>query len=78
MFIIVCGLVDRYNNFYFHLFLAAWNQLITLIIMNFNVYNKNTIFNIDLAMKDIMNNAMHMACIELNLMISVIRDQSLI
>ena len=52
--IVVCRRVDRHKSFYFHLFLAAWNQLITLIIMNFNIYNNNTIFNIGLAM--------HMAC----------------
>ena len=46
--ILVCRLVNRHNNFFFHLFLAAWNQLITLIIMNFNVYNKNKIFKIGL------------------------------
>ena len=40
--IVVCRLVDRHNNFYFQLFLAAWNQLITLIILNFNIYDKNT------------------------------------
>ena len=57
--IVICRLVDRRNNFYFHLFLAAWNQLITLVIMNFNIYNNNTIFNIGLAKLDIMNNAMH-------------------
>ena len=57
--IVVCRLVDRHNNFYFYLF---WKQPITLIIMNFNVYNENTIFNIGLAKLDIMNNAMHMAC----------------
>ena len=34
----VCRLVDRRNNFYFHLFLAAWNQLITPIIMNFIIF----------------------------------------
>ena len=45
----VCGLVDRHKNFNFHLFPAAWNQLITLILMNFNIYNNNTIFNIGLA-----------------------------
>ena len=60
--VVVCRLADRHNNFYFHLFLATWNQLITLIIMNFNIYNNNTIFNIGLAKLDIMNNAMHMAC----------------
>ena len=60
--IVVCRLVDRFNNFYFHLFLAAWNQVITLIIMNFNIYNNNTMFNIGLARLDIMNNAMDMAC----------------
>ena len=47
--IVVCRLVDRHNNFYFHLFLAAWNQLITLIMMNFNIYNNDKIFNIGLA-----------------------------
>ena len=30
--------------------------------MNFNVCNKNTIFNIGLAKLDIVNTAMHMAC----------------
>ena len=60
--IVVCRLVVRHNNFYFHLFLAAWNQLITLLIINFNIYNDNTIFNIGLAKLDIMNYAMHMAC----------------
>ena len=60
--IIVSRLVDRHNNFYFHLFQVAWNQLITLIIMNFNIYNNNTIFNIGLAKLDIMNNAMLMVC----------------
>ena len=60
--IIVCRLVDRHKNFYFHLFLAAWNQLIALKIMNFNIYNNNTIFNIGLAKLDIMNYVMHMAC----------------
>ena len=60
--IVLCRLVDRQNNFYFHLFLAAWNQLIALIIINFNIYNNNTIFNIGLAKLDTMNNAMHMAC----------------
>ena len=50
------------QNFYFYLFLAAWNQLTAFIIMNFNIYNNNTIFNIGLAKLDIMNNAMHMAC----------------
>ena len=60
--ILVCRLVDKHNNFYFHLFLAVWNQLITLIIMNFNAYNKNTIFSIGLAKLDIMNNTMHTAC----------------
>ena len=60
--IVVCRLVERHNNFYFHVFLAAWNQLITLIIMNFNIYNNNTIFNIGLAKLGIMDNAMHMAC----------------
>ena len=60
--IIVCRLVDRHKNFYFHLFLAAWNQLITLKIMNFNIYNNNTIFSIGLAKLDIMNYVMHMAC----------------
>ena len=59
--IVVCRLRDRNNNFYFHLLLAAWNQLITLIIMNFKIYN-NTIFNIGLAKLDIMNNAIHMTC----------------
>ena len=59
--IIVCRLVDRHKNFYFHLFLAACNQLITLMIMNFNIYNNNKIFNIDIAKLDIMNNAMLMA-----------------
>ena len=59
--IVVCRLVDRHNNFYFHFFLAARNQLMTLIIMNFNIYNDNTIFNIGLAKLDIMNNAMPMA-----------------
>ena len=39
--IIVSRLVDRQNNFY--LFLVAWNQLITLIIMNSNIYNNNNI-----------------------------------
>ena len=29
--------------------------------MNFNIYNKTTIFNIGLAKLDIMNDAMHMA-----------------
>ena len=60
--IVVCRLVDRHNNFYCHLFLTTWNQLITLIIMNFNIYNNKTIFNIGLTMLDILNNAMHMAC----------------
>ena len=60
--IVVCRLVDRHNNFYFHLFLAALNQLITLIMMNFNIYNSNTIFNIGLAKLDIMNKAMQMTC----------------
>ena len=60
--IVICRLVDRHNNFYFHLFLVAWNQLITLTIMNFNIYINNIIFNIGLAKLDIMNNAMHMAC----------------
>ena len=60
--IVVCKLVDRHNIFYFHLFLAAWNLLITLIIMNINIYNNNTIFNMGLATLGIMNNAMHMAC----------------
>ena len=60
--IVVCTLVDRQNNLYFHLFQAAWNQLITLIIINFNIYNNNTIFNTGQAKLDIMNNAMHMAC----------------
>ena len=55
--IVILRLVDRHNNFYFHLFLTAWNQFITLIIMNFNIYNNNTIFNIGLAKLDIMNNA---------------------
>ena len=68
--------ISRYNNFYFHLFLDAWNQLITLTIMNFNIYNNNTIFNIGLAKLDIMNNAMLMVCIELSSMISVVRGQS--
>ena len=56
--IIVCKLVDRHNNFYFHLFQAAWNQLIT---MYFNIYNNNTIFNIGLTKIGLMKNAMHMA-----------------
>ena len=60
--IVVCRLADRHNNFYFHLFLAAWNQLITLIIMSFNIYNNITIFDIGLAKLDIINNVMHMAC----------------
>ena len=30
--------------------------------MNFNIYNKNTIFKTGLAKLDIMNNAMHMVC----------------
>ena len=30
--------------------------------MNFNVYNKNTIFSIGLAKLDIISNAMYMAC----------------
>ena len=60
--IVVCRLADRDKNFYFHLFVAAWNRLITLIIMNFNIYNKNTIFNIDIAKLDILNNTMHMEC----------------
>ena len=60
--IVVSRLLGRQNNFYFHLFLTVWNQLITLIIMNFNIYNKNTIFNKGLAKLDIMNYAMHMAC----------------
>ena len=30
--------------------------------MNFNIYNKNTIFNVGLAKLDFINNAMHMAC----------------
>ena len=60
--ILVCKLVDRHNNFYFHLFLAAWNQLITFIIMNFIINYNNTIFNTGLAKLDIMNNAMHMTC----------------
>ena len=60
--IVVCRLVERHNNFYFHLFLAAWNQLIILIIMNFNIFNNKTIFNIGVAKLDIMNNAMHLAC----------------
>ena len=60
--IVVCRLVDRHNNFYFHLFLANWNQFITLIIMNFNIYDNNTIFYIGLAELDIIYNAMHMAC----------------
>ena len=47
--IVVCRLVDRHSNFYFYLFLAAYNQLIIVIIMNFNIYNNNTIFNIGLA-----------------------------
>ena len=59
--ILVCRLVDRHNNFYFHLFLVAWNQSITLIIMNFNIYNTNIILiNIGLAKLDInYNNKMH-------------------
>ena len=60
--IAVFRLVDRHNNFYFHLFLAVWNQFITLIIMNFNIYNNKIIFNICLAKLEIMKNAMHMAC----------------
>ena len=60
--IVVCRLVGRHNNFYFYLFLAAWNQLITLIIMNFNIYYNNSIFNIGLAKLNIMNNTMYMAC----------------
>ena len=62
--IVVCRLVDRHNNFYFHLFLvASWKQLefITLIIKNFNIHNNNTIFNTSLIKLDIMNNAMHTA-----------------
>ena len=59
--IVVCRLVDRHNNFYFHLFLAVWNQLIKLIIKNFNIYNNNTVLNISLAKLDIMNYAVHMA-----------------
>ena len=59
--IVVCRLVNRHYNFYFDLFLFAWNQLITLIIINFNIYNKSTIFNIGLAKLDIMNSATHMA-----------------
>ena len=60
--IVICRLVDRHKNFYFHLFLAAWNQLITLIIMNFNIHNNNTIFSIGLTKQDIMKNAMHLTC----------------
>ena len=60
--IVVSRLENRHNNFYFHLFLTAWNQLITLIIMNFTIYNYNTVFNIGLAKLDITNNAMHTAC----------------
>ena len=82
--IVVCRLVDKHNNFYFLLFLAARNQLITLINMNFNIYNNNTIFNTGPAKLNIMNNAMHMACksmqctwhVELSSMISIVRDQS--
>ena len=60
--IVICSLVNRHNNFYFHLFLAAWHQLLTLIIMNLYIYVKNTIFNIGLAKLEIMSNAMRMAC----------------
>ena len=60
--ILVSRLVGRRNNFYFHIFLASRNQLITRIIMNLNIYNNNAIFNIGLAKLDIMNSAMHMAC----------------
>ena len=60
--IVVCRLMDKRNNFRFHLFLAVWNQLITLIIINFKIYNNNTIFNLGPAKLDNMNNAMHMVC----------------
>ena len=36
--------------------------VIIIIIMNFNIYNNNTIFNINLVKLDIMNYAMYMAC----------------
>ena len=73
--IAICRLVDRHNNFYFHLFLATWNQLITLIIMNLIIYNNNTLFNIGLAKLDILI----IQCtwyVELSSTISVVRDQS--
>ena len=59
--IAVCRFLNR-HKFYFHLFLAAWNRLTTLIIMNFNINNNNTILNIGLVKLDIMNNAIYRAC----------------
>ena len=62
--IVVCRLVDKHNNFFSFIpaCLESTHNIITLIIMNVNIYNNNTIFNIGLAKLDIMNNAMHMAC----------------